>query len=92
MTVITEGFERVIVVRHYSLDKTRGPNYGCSNKQVVTLLRLLCPMVSWRGEPWAVSRLPLVKVSCWVGATACSTQVGIVAVFVLALASPGLCI
>ena len=36
-----------------------------------------------------MSRLPLVKVSCWVGATASSIQVGIVAVFVLALASPG---
>ena len=43
MTAITEGFERDIVVRHYSLHKTRGPNYACSNKQVVTLLRLLCP-------------------------------------------------
>ena len=49
MTVITEGFERIIMVHHYSLGKTMGPNYGCSNKQEVTLLRLLCPWWLERG-------------------------------------------
>ena len=40
MTVIIEGYERISAEGHYSLDKTRCSNYGCSNKQEVTALSL----------------------------------------------------
>ena len=52
---------------------------------------LLClSLVVEEGDLGALSGLPPVIVSCWVGATPSSTQVGIAAVFVSALASPGL--
>ena len=50
MTEITEGYERISAVGHYSLDKKLGgPDYGCSNRQEVTLLMLLCPWWLGRG-------------------------------------------